>query len=297
MTPVEWDAWGPPNTRWFRECLTTDWQHALHGMRTAESISIKVYDGMSKATMETLEEMAEGEDEDDNGVCNIEEDVVDDSEVAEVNYHEDPIDAKRYGADIEVPSGPGDSGVPMHRYLRIRDFNPFVVRKGKSLWDESENPRWRRRRVITEATITQVEGAFKKNIKSSLPYTEVVSRQSFDMTDVMMDDCRILLLKVRFSSFIDTDTTLSFILHYSEDTAWKTSRHRRFKRCNLSCVSLLCWQYPQLPCVISIHSLELLNFTSVTVTRRQYRYARCQPARKLRHRNIVDPMSPLVGHR
>ncbi|SJK98378.1 uncharacterized protein ARMOST_01643 [Armillaria ostoyae] len=197
MSPVEWDAWGPANTRWFRECLTTDWQHALHGMRTAESISIKVYDGMSKATMETLEEMAEDEDEDDNGVCNIEEDVVDDSEVAEVNYHEDPIDAKRYGADIEVPSGPGDSAVPMHRYLRIRDFNPFVVRKGKGLWDESENPRWRRRRVITQPTITQVEGAFKKNIESSLPYTEVLRGSNIGTLAAGKSDIETQLIRCR----------------------------------------------------------------------------------------------------
>ncbi|KAK0431497.1 hypothetical protein EV421DRAFT_1927589, partial [Armillaria borealis] len=131
MTPVEWDAWGPANTRCFWEHLTTDWQHELHGMHTAE----------------------------------------------------------------KVPSGPEDSAVSMHRYLRIRDFNPFVVHKGKVLWDESDNSHWQWRQVIKETTTTQVEGAFKKNIESSLPYTEVVSRQAFDMTDVMMDDCRILILK------------------------------------------------------------------------------------------------------
>ncbi len=60
--------------------------------------------------------------------------------------------------------------------------------------------------MIKQTTITQVEGAFKKNIESSLPYTEVVSRQAFDMTDVMM--------------------ALSIILHHLEDSARKTLRHR-----------------------------------------------------------------------
>ena len=37
---------------------------------------------------------------------------------------------------------------------------------------------------------------FTKDIISSLPYVEVVSEQTFEVTDVMMDDCRMLLLKV-----------------------------------------------------------------------------------------------------
>ncbi len=82
-------------------------------MRTAESILIKAYDRMSKATTEILE------DEDDNGVSNIGEVVLDDSEVAKVNYHEDPIAAKCYGADIEAPRDPRDSVALMYRYLRI----------------------------------------------------------------------------------------------------------------------------------------------------------------------------------
>ncbi len=113
MTPVEWDAWGPANTRWFRGRLTTDWQRALHGMRTAESISIEAYDRMSRATTEIPE------DEDDNGVSNVEGVLLDNSEVAKVNYHEDPIAAKCYGADIEAPRDPGDSAALMYRYLRI----------------------------------------------------------------------------------------------------------------------------------------------------------------------------------
>jgi len=36
---------------------------------------------------------------------------------------------------------------------------------------------------------------FKKDIVSWLPYTEVVSEETFEVTDVMMDDCRLLLLK------------------------------------------------------------------------------------------------------
>lgn len=55
---------------------------------------------------------------------------------------------------------------------------------------------WGKRRVVREPSITPVKGVFKKDIVSWLPYTEVVSEETFEVTDVMMDDCRLLLLKV-----------------------------------------------------------------------------------------------------
>ncbi len=57
---------------------------------------------------------------------------------------------------------------------------------------------WGKRRVVREPSITPVKGVFKKDIVSWLPYTEVVSEETFEVTDVMMDDCRLLLLKVCF---------------------------------------------------------------------------------------------------
>ncbi|KAJ7057997.1 hypothetical protein C8F01DRAFT_303767 [Mycena amicta] len=36
---VPWDEWGPANTRWFDEVLSTDWQHALYGLRTVECVN------------------------------------------------------------------------------------------------------------------------------------------------------------------------------------------------------------------------------------------------------------------
>lgn len=59
---------------------------------------------------------------------------------------------------------------------------------------------WGKRRIVREPSITPVKGVFKKDIVSWLPYTEVVSEETFEVTDVMMDDCRLLLLKVCFDS-------------------------------------------------------------------------------------------------
>src|ERR1700722_4342680 len=36
--PIPWEMWGPPNTRWFPEHLSTDWEHALYGCRTLDTV-------------------------------------------------------------------------------------------------------------------------------------------------------------------------------------------------------------------------------------------------------------------
>ncbi|KIY64642.1 hypothetical protein CYLTODRAFT_425006 [Cylindrobasidium torrendii FP15055 ss-10] len=182
MYPVPWDAWGPPNTRWFRECLVTDWQHALHGMRTVESITAKVWKGQPKETME----VALVDEIDNEG----EEDCVDPGADVVVDY----------GATIE-PASPDLMPVliPSRRFLRIRDYNPCVVRMveeqlgGRS--GKMETGPMRTWKVCREPSVCKAQGAFKDDITSSLPYVESVSRSAFDMTDVMMDDCRVLLLK------------------------------------------------------------------------------------------------------
>ncbi|KAJ6595657.1 hypothetical protein DFH09DRAFT_1024464 [Mycena vulgaris] len=121
---VPWDAWGPRHTRWFDEALSTDWQHALYGLKTVECMG-------------------------------------------EVPRH-------RLGA--------------AQRHLRIRDYNPYA------LLGEGVKGKWTRRIVTTPST-TPSRGVFVKDIVSALPYSEVVSEEKYNVTDVMMDDCRVLLMQ------------------------------------------------------------------------------------------------------
>jgi hypothetical protein len=96
-----------------------------------------------------------------------------------------------------------DDIVPIpQRYLRLRDYNPYSVMQ--TLEEENavkENGKrkggWGTPRVVVEPSKTDVKGVFKEDITSWLPYVEVVSEQTFEVTDVMMDDCRLLLLRVR----------------------------------------------------------------------------------------------------
>lgn len=93
------------------------------------------------------------------------------------------------------------------RHLRLRDYNPYSImecqeeerqlakdKKGKN------KSSWRAPRVVTEPSTTAVRGVFRHDIISSLPYVEVISEDKFEVTDVMMDDCRLLLLRVRDST-------------------------------------------------------------------------------------------------
>jgi len=122
--PIPWEIWGPQNTRWFSENVSTEWQHALHGYRTV--------------------------------------DIVD----------PDPIMS---------------AGVP--RRLRIRDFNPYALARA------NENGDGWRGRVVREPSTILAQDAFGQDVVSHLPYCEIISEETFDVTDVMMDDSRVLLLK------------------------------------------------------------------------------------------------------
>ncbi|KAJ7037948.1 hypothetical protein C8F04DRAFT_951990 [Mycena alexandri] len=128
---VPWEAWGPQNTRWFDEALSTDWQHALYGLKTVECI--------------------------------------------------DPFN----------PTLPRLG--PAQRHLRLRDYNPYSLRASAHENGEDES-RWTRRIVTTPST-TPSRGVFMHDIVSSLPYSEVISKEKFNVTDVMMDDCRVLLMQ------------------------------------------------------------------------------------------------------
>lgn len=169
MTDIPWEVWGTDTTRWFEECISTDWQHAVYGLRAADSVN-----------PETV--------------------------IADYNMPPPPPPSSPPpGVDTNQDNviGPGVPGAtPNPKFLRIRNFNPYSF---SDVASPSPQPRegkgkdkisWRKPRLVTEPSTTPVSGVFKHDIVSSLPYTEIVSEEMFEVTDVMMDDCRVLLLKV-----------------------------------------------------------------------------------------------------
>jgi len=141
----EWGEWGPQNTRWFQDLLSTNWQHAIHGLRTVECVPVGERSG----------------------------------------------DAHAHGHQHwEHTTG-------THK-LRIRDFNPNVVggavaAKKDRKQDEDKN-KWKV--VTTENSVANTENVFEEEIWSALPYREVVTEETVQVAEVMMDESRILLIKV-----------------------------------------------------------------------------------------------------
>jgi len=85
---------------------------------------------------------------------------------------------------------PDTASVPFpHRKLRVRDFNPYALSR------TNEHGNGWRGRVVREPSIILAQDAFNQDVVSHLPYREIISKETFDVTDVMMDDGRILLLK------------------------------------------------------------------------------------------------------
>jgi hypothetical protein len=82
--------------------------------------------------------------------------------------------------------------------LRVRDFNPNAVRRTAQGQIEKG---WKCQTVMTPST-TPAKGIYKEDIISSLPYTEVISEETFYTRDVVLDDSRLLLLRVSESSAV-----------------------------------------------------------------------------------------------
>jgi hypothetical protein len=202
--PIPWEVWGPQNTRWFTDCLSKDWQHSIYGLRTADCV-------LDRAALEEL----------------IHRNNKDDSDSEDDDSDESDGDGLIFINDVAVSAGDierhmGLSGT-LPKFLRVRDFNPYSIAKaiedmddlviegppsphGSCSSDSSSSSCDSRdvmirdrggysRRVVTGPSKTNVRGVFRKNIISCLPYVEVISDEAFNVNEVMMDDCRLLLAK------------------------------------------------------------------------------------------------------
>ena len=129
---------------------------------------------------------------------------------------DDAASAPEENSDGNGADGDDSEASPARRYLRVRDFNPYVFvgdgavpvcakKRDRAVWHEP--------RLVTRPSTTHVKGVFTKDIVSSLPYMEIISKEKFEVTDVMMDDCRLLLLKV-CSGVSFMNTVLTAVLYF-----------------------------------------------------------------------------------
>jgi hypothetical protein len=257
---IPWSIWGPSSTRWFQESLATDWQHSVYGLRTAETVTPEKLFGTAKSALfaphplpmsqtsqqdvqpavphaysSSLETLPSSPVVSTSGATPTEEassngtgpatepPALSNSPELLVNLLPQLLGNV---PDIDEPEKP----VPL-RYLRVRDYNPYAVSQQR-MEDElrarngdtkgKDRMSWREPRIVTEASITPVKGVFTHDIKSSLPYVEVVSEEMFEVTDVMMDDSRMLLLKVGAKLPLDLPCT--------DLTTWQRGENGKLRR-------------------------------------------------------------------
>ena len=139
----EWQEWGPQNTRWFQDLLSTNWQHAIHGLRTVECVPVGERTG-------------------------------------EAHVHGQPHWEHMTGT---------------HR-LRIRDFNPNVVSSAVVARRKKDGDKNKWKVVTAKNSVANAKNVFEEEIWSALPYQEVVTEETVQVAEVMMDENRILLIKV-----------------------------------------------------------------------------------------------------
>ncbi|KAG6885734.1 hypothetical protein C0993_010561 [Termitomyces sp. T159_Od127] len=176
---IPWHVWGPQSTRWFEDHGNTDWQHSVYGLRTIDSVkvdcsptSLSRRDWNAEAGGPTSAMTYGGQQEGNN--------IFDDFRDIDI--------------DEQEPAVPP-------RFLRLRDYNPYSIRECLQI-EEAERlqgrngNKWFGPRVVTHPTTTDGKGVFIHDIVSRLPYVEVLSKETFRVTDVMMDGCRVLLHKV-----------------------------------------------------------------------------------------------------
>ncbi len=88
----------------------------------------------------------------------------------------------------------------------VRDFNPYAVRAARALATasgQSQDGNWRklpngnRTTLKVEGSMLPAGSIFKEDVWSFLPYVEIVTRRQYRYDYVMIDEERILGLKVR----------------------------------------------------------------------------------------------------
>jgi hypothetical protein len=80
----------------------------------------------------------------------------------------------------------------------VRDFNSYNVTRYKNQEsdDTAHKPCENTKRLVTEETLLEPPDVFAEDVWSALPYIEVVSRQLYDYTAVLIDEEGILGLQV-----------------------------------------------------------------------------------------------------
>jgi hypothetical protein len=104
----------------------------------------------------------------------------------------------------------------------VRDFNPYAVRaacaaaSASGKWQQGnwsmQLPNGNRMSLNVMESVLAVGHIFKEDVRSSLPYVEIVTQNKYQYEGVMIDEQRILGFKVRFVSLCPS-SSVSVVLN------------------------------------------------------------------------------------
>jgi hypothetical protein len=93
----------------------------------------------------------------------------------------------------------------------VRDFNPYAVRAARALATasgQSQQGNWSKQlpngnlmSLKVEDTVIAARYTFEEDVRSSLPYIEIVTKTEYEYERVLIDEERMLVLKVRLGCF------------------------------------------------------------------------------------------------
>ncbi|KAG8724827.1 hypothetical protein FRC09_013527 [Ceratobasidium sp. 395] len=182
----EWDDWAPPIARLLTRMPMPAWACISHGQRFATLGAPH-----SHASMSRLDQNQEGgwvdANESVNGTGAGNQNII--------QAPNPPIDP-----NILLDGGPG--GANVKRPVRVLDFNPYGVRRyktkdkdvpGGNTKDVSAGGNNRNRvRVVDTESVLPAGKYWEKDVKSALPYREVVTQEELLLSGVMIDGERVL---------------------------------------------------------------------------------------------------------
>ncbi|KAF8054232.1 hypothetical protein FPV67DRAFT_1132241 [Lyophyllum atratum] len=210
---MEWKEWGPGVTRWLNaEDMPTRWITTSAGQRCVISTEDP--------------EAGMGEDEDEDEEMEEEEEEGEGEEEEEMEMWGWHLGGPGIGVGIGIVGGGGGVGAGgTHTHtttatgpgagrgppLTVLDFNPLTIRRlfntrGPIEEREHDAGGGRRTRMEVVRRWTRIEtSVFKDPVESALPYVSFTCwpprGERFDFAGVLMDEERLLGLRVRFSFF------------------------------------------------------------------------------------------------
>jgi hypothetical protein len=112
----------------------------------------------------------------------------------------------------------------MQTPITLRDFNPYAVRTARALATasgQSQQGNWSKQlpngnsmSLKVEDTVIAARSIFKEDVRSSLPYIEIVPKTEYEYDDILIDEERILGLKVRLGCLNNVNLVNLVVLNF-----------------------------------------------------------------------------------